>query len=262
MAMLLMHCEDKNGVAELGARISAAVLQQLQQAGLLQHLPAMITLETQGLVAATTPLHELANLGSSRSRSGSISGSNNSTSSSGSVGGRSSSTGSAPPSSISDDQLDMDQVLQSDATAWAAWSEWEYSSSVLSIYSSLLHLMRTCGAGGAGGSGGNVGGAAECLQPAPAALQLMLTAFETLPLLQKQLNREDMYRSPVSLLPSAGITMQGLWVRSATTLFWQIQRTIDACQIRQVRQQGRARRHQRKTAYSMSCCAPLRCTAA
>jgi hypothetical protein len=39
---LLVQCGDEKGVAELGGRLSAAVLQQLQQAGLLQHLPALI----------------------------------------------------------------------------------------------------------------------------------------------------------------------------------------------------------------------------
>jgi hypothetical protein len=62
------------------------------------------------------------------------------------------------------------QTLQSTSAAW------ENAKHVLSISSSMRNVM-----------GATDAAAAACLQPAPAALELILTAYEILPRVHKQL---------------------------------------------------------------------------
>jgi hypothetical protein len=178
---------DEKGAAELGSRLSAAVLQQLQQAGLLQHLPALINAAAQDLTAllpdaeqdpiataADTSAHrQNSNSGSSGSNSSKSSGRSSSSSSSGS--GRDTLSSTVTGGNVSSTARDMMASLQTLQSTSAAW---ENAKHVLAIFSSIRNVMGTTDAA-----------AAACLQPAPAALQLILTAYEILPRVHKQLQQ-------------------------------------------------------------------------
>jgi hypothetical protein len=185
LSLLLEHCSCQQGCDELGSRVTAAVLQQLHQAGLLLHMPALLTLAAQELTAATSPAQGSAGLGSNSSSSSS-----------------SSSNTSRDPSNRSHGCF--------------SFFAWDATRRVLFIYSSLLFLM-SC-------AGDNV----AALQPAPAALQLMLTAYEALQQQQQQ-QPYECNAMPTHLVTAHTATrIHGLWVATAQDLFWQIVFAIGA----------------------------------
>jgi hypothetical protein len=172
MEEMLDHCGHTHGIDELGRRVCAAMLQQLQQAGFLQHLPSMMALAAQDLTDVANPAQTPSF--DSNSSSGSSSGSNSGDGSTRSSG-RSSTVG-PPPNSAAGDNLSRLSKL------WFIEPVLDNANCVLSMCNALMLLMSPIGAG-VGGLG-----AAACLQPAPAARQLILTAYQTLHKLQMQLN--------------------------------------------------------------------------
>jgi hypothetical protein len=150
------------------------MLQQLQQAGLLQHLPNLITLATQDLTATVNSAQDPADPGCGGSSSNSNRNSNTNSHNSSSISSSSSSPGRGPFNSAAGETL----LVRGDPSA--VLTLWDHASHVLTIYSSCMHLMSS--------TDGSAGG----LQPAGAALQLMQTGFEIMPQVQKQLWQQQL----------------------------------------------------------------------
>jgi hypothetical protein len=159
--LLLDICADQS-VAVLGARLYNAVLQQLQQAGLLQHLSALMTLAAQELTAASSAQDTTDTCSSGSSSS---------------MCGTGDSRRSSSSAATDRDYTVQDEILNRFRVLKRTFASLKRADQVLFIYSSLSHLMNP--AGGAASS--------ASLEPAPAALQLIVKVYDTLPQLQQQL---------------------------------------------------------------------------
>jgi hypothetical protein len=204
------HCGNKQNVSALGKDLCAAVLQQLQQAGFMQQLPALIALAAQDLTAGS-------NLGSSSSSS--------------SGGG----------------STQMQRLYMLKAT----FSVWDHTNHVMSLCSSLVDIISTAG-------GGNT-----CLQHAPAALQLILTGYETLARVHNRLRPEDWRDIPEAMLMTQGIHgFLSAWVRCAHVLFWKIAKETRGALSAQPRLSAAQDVSATDSTLDLTCWAPLICTAA
>jgi uncharacterized membrane protein YgcG len=244
LSRLLLQCNENAGVVELGDRLAAAALQQLQQAGLLQQLPALLTLAAHDLLATAAASAKVPP-GSSSSVSGSSGSSSSSIGSSKSGGSSqagSSSTLGKPPSSASDTKP------LSPKTLMYATAVWLNAERVLSMYCSLTNLMT---------HRAEVADACvACLQPAPAALDLILAALQNFPQAQEQQQQQqqqtrvqlnvhvqlqgnqrhpllaDLHYTITGADPEPAVrTAQGLLMQTAHELFWRIQTAIKAVKL-------------------------------
>jgi hypothetical protein len=168
-----------------------ATREQLQQAGLLQHLPALMTHAAQEL-AAVTAKFGATGLGSSSSSYG---GSSVGGSSGG--GGSSSSSSSSRASRVGPGCNAASNAGQARIVLFspAASSEqrnteavWVNTFNVLWIYDAMLYFASS------------MAGMAACLPAAQAALELILAVFEAFPTLQQQLQRHAQQQQQQHLL--------------------------------------------------------------
>jgi hypothetical protein len=153
----------------------------------------------------------MTSLGSSSSSSSSSSGSSGGAGSSSGCGHSNSTQGG--PTSSTDDTRSRLKMLEHTVAVWGN------AQRGLCIYSSVLGLMGTAGRGG--------GAAAACLQPAPAALQLILTAYQTLSRVRQQLQPDGTRNMPQGLGLEPVITaVQGMCLRAAHKLCAKLMRNI------------------------------------
>jgi hypothetical protein len=167
----------------------------------MQHLPALISLAAKDMTAKSV-------LGGSSSSCSSSS----SSSSSSSTGGRGgTTTRGATGSRTANTQMARLKMLKSTVDVL------DHSDHVVSLSYCIIDVMRTAGVSTA------------CLQPAPAALQLMLTGYETLPRVLQQLGPEEWRDIPMAgYFTSSVRNLQREWVLAAHNLIWSISKTTTA----------------------------------